>query len=202
MEECSKQSHIQSTLIPTYKEIMDQKPEIMSFRDLKKEESYAVVSYRYVTLSANQGQVIVATLWSKDQFPWSKTKTQEVWSVKVLKDFLVGDLMRELPFWLAVSPEKTTGQGSYYPLKAMDFTEEQLSHFEWAQKARERVKSDEIQDRGKDDTMSVYSANTQLIQNHPPQLPQYQHPQFYQPQHDLRPAFTPNYADLKRPRLK
>ena len=63
----------------------------MSFKDLTKEKVYAVVKNRYVTLSAVQGQVIVATLWSGTEFQWSETQTQEVWGVKVFKDFLIGN---------------------------------------------------------------------------------------------------------------
>ena len=155
------QESIQSgKLIPSYDDIMSQRPDIMSFKDIKKEESYAVTSFRYCTLSAVQSQVVVATLWHPTLFPWSKSKTQEVWGVKVLKDFLIGDMKRELPFWIAVPPEKATAQGSYYPLRGLDFTQAQLDHFPWARAARE-ASSEMGNDR--DETMSVCSANSRIL---------------------------------------
>ena len=155
----------------------------MSFKDLTKEKVYAVVKYRYVTLSAVQAQVIVATLWSGTEFQWSDKQTQEVWGVKVLKDFLIGDCKKELPFWIAVPPEKVTPMGSYYPLKAMAFTEKQLGIFEWARQAREMSLEG---DEDRDESMSVFSANTGLV------TPQ---------QWGLPPVATPRHATRKRARI-
>jgi len=182
--------------IPSYEHIMAQRPEILSFKDIKREESYAVLSYRYMTLSAVQSQVIVATLWSKNQFPWSTTKTQEVWGVKVLKDLLVGDTKRKLPFWIGVSNEKATSQGSYYPIRAMAFTDEQFEVFEWAREAR-----DKAQDSGtdRDEALSVYSANTQMVNGDNPFLPrrgQHQH------QWNMASMPPPHYQSLLTPRAQ
>jgi hypothetical protein len=155
-----------SGIIPSFKEIIEQRPDILSFRDLVKQEVYAVIRYRYVYLSGERAQVMVATLWSP-QFTWSRDNTQEVWCVKVLKDLLIGDAKRVLPFWIAVSNEKkaTCSQGSYYPVKAMDFTERQLSYFDWAGDARKLATDTRQVDIGRDDDVSVYSANTQVVRD-------------------------------------
>ena len=148
---------IPAGLIPTYSEIMSQNPEIMAFRDLKKEESYAVTGFKFLTLNGGGGQVVVAKLWSNDQFPWSKNNTQFVWGVKLLKDLLVGDMKKDLPFWIGVGEEKSLTSGSYYPIRHMAFSMEQINFFPWAKEANE--KAEDMEDY-RDDSLSICSATS------------------------------------------
>lgn len=151
------------SMVPTFEDIMNQRPEIMSFKLLKKKCTYAVVGYRYVNLSTN-GQVLVAKLMSAEHFDYSADFTQEVWAVKVLKDLLVGDLKRQLPFWVGLDNEKQLNNGSYYPMKPMDFSEEQLDYFPWARSVRE----DQSRDVDMDDSVStVHSAVSNTSYSHP-----------------------------------
>lgn len=127
------------TLVPSFAEVMENsssdKGDTYSFKELPRDTVYAVIGKRFADIYDKQ--VLIVKLWHPKAF--LPNRTGEVWSVKVLTDMLSGSRARKIPFWIAVPEERSKSRSgaSFYGIKAMDLTDEQMNAFEWARVARD-----------------------------------------------------------------
>lgn len=136
--------------IPEYQDIVDNanadRQVILKYKDLVKEKTYAVVSYRYIETNSKYGQKLsmVVRLWNRDVFNQSPDFTREVWSATILSRILREmDLEAgvSLPIWVAIGEETRSNKSGnmYYPAVAKKFTPNEMRAFPWAQEVRRCV---------------------------------------------------------------